>query len=94
MDTITIKCKGNIEKVLNKPNETLMTFLWDQDFEVTNVKTNDNIIVVYGFETYDGLIKKLLDKRRKESIYCFMEEKEVEVLDLQIGECNDDSWED
>jgi len=99
MDTITLKCKGNTNEILNKPDVSLVDYLWSNDIEVTNIKhaydeqSKITEIFVYGYEMAQGIIKSIFDNRRKENLKKFLVKNNVELVSYKIGECNGNEWE-
>ena len=76
MDKLIIKYEGDATDILKEPEERLAVYLLDREIEVTYihnmVEDNVNTILFYGYEAVDGLIDKILDKRRKNNIYQFL----------------------
>lgn len=98
MNKLTIKCKGETRVILDRPDERLADYLWGQDIEVTNIFNNkcdeQNVITFFGFEMVDGLMKKILDKRKKDNIYNFLEGYNLENIDIISEECEDSEYMD
>ena len=96
MDKLIIKCNGNVNKVLETPDELLADYLWDKDIEVTYIhnifEDGANTILFYGYEGVDGLIHKILDKRRSNNLYNFLQSNDIEPLSIDFIRCNDNEF--
>jgi hypothetical protein len=96
MDKLVIKCNGNVNKVLDRPDELLADYLWNKDIEVTYIHNiiNDgvNTILFYGYEGVDGLINEALDKRKSNNLYKFLKSNHIEPLSIEFEQCDDDEY--
>lgn len=93
MDKLLIRCKGNANEVLKVPEESLAKYLWDNDIEVTHihntVENGVNTILFYGYEGVEGLIKKVLNKKRKDNLYDFLHEYDLQDLKINHEQCDE-----
>lgn len=87
MDKIVIVCSGKVNEAFNEYGKAF-DFLWNEDIESTwsyivNKDENVSIVTIYGFEPVEGVIKKFLDKRRKDNFIKQLNDIEVNVIEIE-----------
>lgn len=98
MDKIVIVCSGKVNEAFNEYGKAF-DFLWNEDIESTwsyivNKDENVSIVTIYGFEPVDGVIKKFLDKRRKDNFIKQLNDIEVDVIKIEHSVVNSIEYEE
>lgn len=73
MDKLVIICNGDVNKAFDRTYGKIYDFLGKEDVEITwSYITQDDIglstVTLYGFEPVEGVIKRLIDNRKKNSL--------------------------
>lgn len=95
MDKLIINYEGNASSIVDAPNELLAKYLWDADIEVTHIHNDEEnkTILFYGYEMVNGLIAKILDKRRKNNLYEFLVNNKLKGINIKSELCEIDEFE-